>query len=68
MSEWIKSKDRLPEPNKVIGFYFDEIFHIGNYYYQSEYTKAHLWQSYIDGYNCIEDVELWYEFPEIPTD
>jgi hypothetical protein len=65
MNEWIKSKDKLPEPHKIVGFYYDDNYHIGTYCNQSEYTKAHLWQSYIDYYNCIEDVEFWFELPNI---
>lgn len=59
MSEWIKSKDRLPECDKIIGFYYHKIFHIGYY------TDTFVWQSYIDGYNCVFDVEFWFELPEV---
>ena len=65
-SEWISVKNRLPETDQNVLFFYDDKIHIGVFYGKSEKHNGILWQSYIDGYNCIQDSEFWIPLPEIP--
>lgn len=59
--EWIKSKDNLPPTNLDVIFYEDNRYHIGHFYGTTDgkFPGRELWQSYIDSYNCMENVEYW---------
>lgn len=68
MSEWKKSEDELPNTNEMVCFWYDKQYHIGYYIERSKHTSEDLWQSHIDGYNCICDVEYWTELPKEPKE
>lgn len=66
--EWISVKDRLPDPDTEIVFFYDKRYHIGCFIEESQCHGEYLWQSYIDGYNCVVDVTHWMPLPKPPQD
>lgn len=48
-----------------IKIYNNEV-HIGYFLEKSKHHGEYLWQSHIDGYNCVVNVSLWMPLPPIP--
>lgn len=63
--EWIKSQKQLPKPHEIVAFIYNNEVHIG-YFLQKSKHSEYLWQSHIDGYNCVVNVSLWMPLPPIP--
>ncbi len=66
--EWISVKDKLPSPQEMVVFFYDDQFHIGYFISKSQYHEEYLWQSHIDGYNCVHDITHWMPLPKSPQD
>lgn len=64
--ELISVKDRLPEENIDLVFFYDNRYHIGYFIGKSEFNHELLWQSYVSSYNCIRDIEYWMPLPKPP--
>lgn len=64
--EWINAKNRLPSPQEMVVFFYDNRFHIGYFIEKSEYYEEYAWQSHINGYNCVFNITHWMPLPEVP--
>lgn len=67
-NRWISIEDELPEPEKIVLFFYNNEFHVGYFIGKSKYNGEFLWQSFIDGYNCVSDVKFWFSLPEMPNE